>query len=85
MAGGITPNGGDSVEALNLKTLEWRRLPPLQLSRDFVSMEVVNGDLMVFGGYGTEYSAEVFDGEEWRRVNLEDGHLYHSSVTMPCS
>jgi len=48
-------------------------------------MEVVNGDLMVFGGYGTEYSAEVFDGKEWRRVNLEEGHLYHSSVTMPCS
>ena len=84
IAGGITPNGGESVEALNLKTLEWRSLPSLQLARDFVSMELVNGTLMVFGGYGTEYSAEIFDGEEWRIKPLSEGHLYHASVTMPC-
>ena len=47
-------------------------------------MEVVNGELMVFGGVGGQDSLEILEAEEWRLEALEGKHIYHASVTIPC-
>jgi len=47
-------------------------------------MEVVNGELMVFGGVGGQDSLEILEAEEWILEALEGKHVYHASVTIPC-
>ena len=49
------------------------------------TMEVVDGSLMVFGGFGCPESLDKFDGAGWREETVEFYHTGHASVTIPCA
>ena len=86
-AGGY--NGGvldlDVVEVLTSFTNTWRSGPKLTRGRKFLTMEVLDNSLVVFGGWGGEFSLEILDEEEWREEPLQYGHSVHASVSIPCN
>lgn len=85
----IIVSGGSAdyqlVEALNLETFEWRQLPSTKLRRWDHSMEVVNGQLQIFGGLWEPFSMEWFDGEEWHVEQLQFDHSYSTTAVLPCA
>jgi len=77
------------VYALDLTTLAWRSLPDLNYDHYQHTMEVVNGQLIVFGGALSTDSTELdylerYDGNTWIAENLNYTHAYHASVVVPC-
>ena len=86
-AGGY--NGGeldlDVVEVLTLFTNTWRSGPKLTRGRLYLTMEVLDNSLVVFGGFGGEDSLEILEGEEWREEPLQYTHKSHASVSIPCN
>ena len=53
VSGGVgdVDHNAAKVYALNIQTFKWRKIPDLKFSRIGHTMEVVNGQLMVFGGF----------------------------------
>ena len=77
------------VYALDLTTLSWRSLPDLNYDHYQHTMEVVNGQLIVFGGILSSDTTELgylerYDGNTWIVENLNYIHVYHASVVVPC-
>jgi len=77
--------GDQVVEALNLETLEFRRLPSTIQKRWDHTMEIVNGQIHIFGGLWEPYTMEWFDGEEWHLEDLQFNHLDSTSAVLPCN
>ena len=80
----------DSVEVLNLKTLEWRTISPMNTQRADHTMEIVNGELTVFGGFGTTgvgfNTIEKLMGTTWRTQTktLRYPRGNHASAVVDC-
>ena len=80
----------DVVEVLTLFTNTWRSGPKLTRGRNYLTMEVLENNLVVFGGYdplvglGVADSLEILEGEEWREEPLQYQHNGHASVSIPC-
>ena len=65
----------------------WRSGPKLTRKRLYLTMEVLDNSLVVFGGQGGggEGSLEILEGEEWREEPLQYGHAAHASVSIQCN
>ncbi|XP_023349032.1 F-box/kelch-repeat protein At2g44630 [Eurytemora carolleeae] len=74
----------DVVEIFNSFTSTWRSGPKLIKGRYYLNMEVLDNNLVVFGGDGGEDSLEKLEGDEWREEPLQYKHDYHASVSIPC-
>ena len=86
-AGGFNNNNGgnlDVVEVLTPFTNTWRSGPKLTRGREFLTMEVLDNSLVVFGGWGGEDSLEILE-VEWREEPLQYQHSHHASVTIQCN
>ena len=87
-AGGYNYNIGedlDVVEILTPFTNTWRSGPKLTRGRYYLTMEVLDNSLVVFGGKGGENSLELLEGTEWRLESLVYSHSSHASVTIQCN
>ena len=84
-AGGFNGEYLDVVEVLTLVTKTWRSGPKLTRGRYYLTMEVLDNSLVVFGGRGGEFSLEILEGEVWREEPLQYQHGYHASVTIQCN
>ena len=87
-AGGYNGNGNvelDVVEVLTPFTNTWRSGPKLTRGRRYLTMEVLDNSLAVFGGDEGSDSLEILEGEEWREEPLMYFHSYHASVTIQCN
>ena len=84
-AGGYNGEHLDVVEVLTPFTNTWRSGPKLTRGREFLTMEVLDNSLVVFGGWGGEYSLEILEEQEWREEPLQYQHSYHASVTIQCN
>ena len=85
-AGGGNDEYLDVVEVLTLFTNTWRSGPKLTKGRVYLTMEVLDNNLVVFGGgggVGSEYSLEMLKEEGWREEPLQYGHD-GASVSIPC-
>ena len=84
-AGGYNGDYLDVVEVLTLFTNTWRSGPKLTRGREWLTMEVLDNSLVVFGGKGGENSLELLEGTEWRLESLVYSHSSHASVTIQCN
>ena len=85
-AGGDNFGYQDVVEVLTPGfTNTWRSGPKLTKRRVYLTMEVLDNNLVVFGGLGGEDSLEKLEGEDWREEPLQYRHEYHASVSIPCN
>ena len=84
-AGGYNGDYLDVVEILTPFTNTWRTGPKLTRGRRFLTMEVLDNILVVFGGEGGSSSLEILDVEEWREEPMQYGHTKHASVSIPCN
>ena len=75
----------DVVEVLTPFTNTWRNGPRLTRKRVFLTMEVLDNNLVVFGGYEGEDSLLILEGEDWREEPLQYEHADHASVSIPCN
>ena len=78
----------DVVEILTPFTNTWRTGPKLTRERWYLTMEVLDNSLVVFGGYGYEGGAdslEILEGEDWREEPLQYRHFNHASVSITCN
>ena len=79
----------DVVEVLTPFTNTWRSGPKLRAwGRSYLTMEVLDNSLVVFGGAGGaggEYSLEILEGQVWREEPLQYEHSDHASVTIQCN
>ena len=82
-AGGWNGENLYVVEIFNSFTDTWRSGPRLTRGRVNLTMEVLDNNLVVFGGGGD--SLEILEGEEWREEPLQYGHGSHASVSIPCN
>ena len=56
----------------------WRSGPKLTKSRYYLTMEVLDNNLVIFGGY----SLEILEGEGWMEEPLQYEHYGHASVSI---
>ena len=86
-AGGVNAGVLDVVEIFNSFTDTWRSGPKLTRERGHLTMEVLDNNLVVFGGYGGGGvdSLEILNGEEWREEPLQYSHAEHASVSITCN
>ena len=84
-AGGFNRGTLDVVEIFNPFTDTWRSGPKLTKRRHYLTMEVLDNNLVVFGGYGGTDSLEILEGEDWREEPLQYKHAEHASVLIPCN
>jgi len=84
ISGGSVNN--NTVEAMDLDTMEFRRLPDTIQKRWDHTMELIDDELWVFGGMWTEnlYSGERFNGIDWNLEELSQPHQDSSSAVLPC-
>ena len=77
----------DVVEVFNSFTSTWRSGPKLTKGRYYLTMEVLDNSLVVFGGLGGggEDNLEKLVDEEWREELLQYGHSGHASVLITCN
>ena len=73
----------DVVEVLTPFTNTWRSGPKLTRGRGWLTMEVLDNNLVVFGGGGD--SLEILEGKDWREEPLQYGHYEHASVSITCN
>ena len=82
-------NGGeldlDVVEVLTSFTNTWRSGPKLTRRRIWLTMEVLDNSLVVFGGDGGSDSLEILEEQVWREEPLQYQHGGHASVTIQCN
>ena len=83
-AGGYNGKYLDVVEILTPFTNTWRSGPKLTKRKRHLTMEVLDNNLVVFGGVG-EGSLEFLEGEDWRTDSLQYIHSGHASVSIPCN
>ena len=84
-AGGWNDGLLDVVEVLTLSTNTWRSGPKLTRGRVYLTMEVLDNNLVVFGGLGGSDSLEILEGEDWREEPLQYYHGSHASVLITCN
>ena len=92
-AGGWNDDSGflDTVEILTLGTYTWEIGATLTRPRSALTMHVLDGSLVAFGGAGpfpgeSEFTLERYDEEAWGNVEtLEYYHAWHTSVTIQCN
>ena len=76
----------DVVEVLTPGfTNTWRSGPKLTKRRVYLTMEVLDNNLVVFGGDGGVDSLEKLEGEDWMEEPLQYGHKQHASVSILCN
>jgi hypothetical protein len=56
----------DTVEAFDVRTRRWERLPPLPRRLNHVNVAAVGGDLYALGGTSESFERDVATGESWR-------------------
>ena len=78
-AGGYNNGDLDVVEVLTPFTNTWRSGPKLTRRRRYLTMEVLDNSLVVFGGFGGEDSLMILEGEKWREEPLQYVHNGHAS------
>ena len=83
-AGGWNGENLYVVEIFNSFTDTWRSGPKLTRERSYLTMEVLDNSLVVFGGVGGENSLEILEGEAWREEPLQNEHYGHASVSITC-
>ena len=83
VAGGYNSGNLKTVEIYNPVTKFWRSGPSLVKVRDYPTMEVVNNDLYLFGGYNQQ-TMEKLVGDKWVEDNLQFMHSAQASVTVIC-
>ena len=86
-AGGGNGKYLDVVEVLTQSTNTWRDGPKLTKGRHYPTMEVLDNNLVVFGGggggdVGSEHSLEMLKGGAWREEPLQYDHIGHASVSI---
>ena len=80
----------DSVEVLNLETLKWRTISPMNTIRSHHTMEVVNAELTVFGGFDGNGlvldTVEKLVGTTWQTQTetLKVSRANHASAVIDC-
>ena len=87
-AGGNSAGDLDVVEVLTPFTNTWRSGPKLTRRRSYLTMEVLDNSLVVFGGSGgfnCYNSLEILEEQEWREEPLQYKHSEHASVTIQCN
>ena len=93
VSGGVSStilSGVEGVEVLNLETLTWRTISPMNTRRRDHTMEVVNGELTVFGGYngnaGELDTIEKLIGTTWQTQTetLKLARSNHASAVVDC-
>ena len=87
VAGGRVGRGNPTgvVEIFNLSTQTWRVGPSLNWGRMGLTMEAVDGELIVFGGIGAPPgSMETYKNGAW--INIEETLEYGgpASVVIEC-
>ena len=88
MTGGYISSYINTVEVFNLLTQEWRTADPMLKARGGHTIAVLDGVIMVFGGFGAsgentmEIRNETFG---WVVKPLQFSHYGHTSVTVPCT
>ena len=86
-AGGYNDEFLDGVELFNSFTSTWRSGPKLTKGRYYLTMEVLDNSLVVFGGLGDggQNNLEKLVDEEWGEEHLQYGHSGHASVLITCN
>ena len=75
----------DVVEVLTPFINTWRTGSKLTRRRSFLTMQILDNTLVVFGGGDSDYSLEKLNDEEWRKEALVYQHDGHASVLIPCN
>ena len=83
--GGFNDEHLDVVEVLTPFTNTWRSGPKLTRGRNYLTMEVLDNSLVVFGGDGGVDSLEILEEQVWREEPLQYQHSGHASVTIQCN
>ena len=87
--------GGYNDELGGLSTVEifspfinsWRRGPDMNAVRWFLTMQVLDDEIVIFGGYvenGPQDTFERWNGEVWIVGQSNCAHGDHTSVTISC-
>lgn len=79
-------SGASFVQALDLSTNTLSNLPNMVESRGCHTMAAVNGQLMVFGGWGNGYARSTYErlnGSAWTATAMS-GRGGHAMVVLPC-
>ena len=86
-AGGYYNNNGKNLDVVEVLTPEytWRSGPKLTRVRYYLTMEVLDNSLVVFGGEGGQDSLEILEGQVWREEPLQYRHSMHASVSIQCN
>ena len=87
VAGGLGPGPLKSVEVYDIQNKTWSFAEDMNHARAGLTMEVVDGQLIVFGGLGGgETTMEIYSkGSGWRVETLQFPHVNHASATVPCN
>ena len=83
VAGGLEGRGNPTsrVEIFNISSQTWRVGPSLNYPRMGLTMEAVDGELIVFGGVGgPPRSMETYKNGAW--INIEETLEYYSSASV---
>jgi len=85
VAGGYTTAALNTVEFYSPVTDIWTNLATLGTARSSHSLTIVNGQMVVAGGYpGLITSVETLNGTEWIQTNnLKAGRQDHAAVSVP--
>jgi len=88
VSGGYSGTYLSSVEFYDLSTEEWRDLGQLTTARDFHTMTLLGGQLVIAGGepkYTATGSVETWDGTTWvaSAENLVISRWRHTAVSFP--
>ena len=75
------------VEVFNPRTKQWRTINKMNKTRWGHTMEVVNGKLTVYGGWGEEGTVTSIeelneDGESWSLMNSKLKHKFSFGVSV---
>ena len=87
--GEVYAAGGNNlnvVEIYDIAGNTWRTGTNMLHARNYFTMAVVNGELMVFGGNGAMDSREMLDSSGAKGIKSSMGTLRysHASVVIPC-
>merc|ERR1712130_122116 len=84
VAGGQNTVDLNTVEFYSPVTNIWTNLATLGTARDFHSLTIVNGQMVVAGGEPLLTSVETLNGTEWIQTNnLKAGRANHAAVSVP--
>jgi len=84
VSGGYTSTQVKSVEFYEVSADTWRTIGEMHTARDFHTMTILGGQLVVAGGEPYHDKVETFDGTSWTESNsLSTGRYRHAGVSFP--